>query len=462
MRALRGFVSMVVTRFLYLALGVLLLGGCAGDGPQTVEPVVPDHLVLITVDTLRGDHVLVDRAGQPLTPSLAALAGRGETYTAASSPSTMTSPGVASVLSGLLPRRCGVVSNDHVLAPEVPTLAKMLREAGFATAGIVANPVLRAGWGFDIGFDHYELLERQRPLRKARRPRARQVTDAAIAWLEQRPVDRRFFLWVHYMDPHGPYQPPEDLLALFPEEAFGDEREVPLLDDAIGLGGIPYYQQFGLEDPPTDPRYYLARYAGAVRSMDRGVGRLVQWLEDAGVLGTTVVAFTADHGEALEDDHGYYFGHMHGLTEDQVHVPLILLYPGVEPGRTVDRPVSIVDVVPTVLGLLAVSPPGDADGQRLAAAGAVPVVGQTVDERSVRDGSWKLIVGVDGSRRLYDLATDPGESQNVHEDHPEVARRLDEQLTAAGGRTPLAEPTRRGEVSEAEREALAALGYVEE
>jgi arylsulfatase len=442
-----------------VALAALLLGSCS-DGVHGVgNRPVPEHLVLITVDTLRGDHVLTTAAGEPLTPALEVLTSRGVTFSSAHSTSTMTSPGLASILSGLLPHRNAVIRNDHVLAPQVPTLATVLRDIGFATAGVVANPVVRAGFGFEIGFDHYEFVDRIPPLKRAR---ADQVTEAAIAWLEQCPQDRRFFLWVHYMDPHGPYQPPDDVRALFPASAFGEERTVPLLEDSGGFGGIPFYQQYGFKSAPTDPRDYLSRYAAEVRSMDRELGRLLMWLEDADLLDKTVLAFTADHGEALENDQGFYFSHMHSLTQDQVHVPLMLVYPGCQAGSRVDRPVSTVDVLPTVLGLLGVDLPEESDGQALVASEPDLVMGMTSNQRSVRDGRWKLIVDNDGSERLYDLSADPGEGVSCAAGYPEVVARLERVLGMAADRAPLAEPVLRDAVSEEERTALEALGYVQE
>jgi arylsulfatase A-like enzyme len=291
---------------LSLLLGPLLAlwVGCGGGAEEAVPEPAPEparDLVLVTIDTWRGDHFDGERAGQPLTPELSAFADGGVRFTAAHSVVSETSPGTVGFLTGLIPRRSGVMINVHVLPAGVPTMATIVKDAGFATAAVVANPVLRPGLGFDQGFDSYELVPRG-DLPKAR---ASAVTDAALAAFDALPAgeDGRRFLWVHYLDPHGPYVPPEETRELFPVDAFEAPRDVPFLDDQSGLGGIPLYQRAGLGTPPHDGRDYMARYAAEVRDMDGQVARLLDGLAERGVLDRAVVAITSDHGEALAGDH---------------------------------------------------------------------------------------------------------------------------------------------------------------
>lgn len=436
---------------------LLLLAGGLGCTP---EP--PRHLVLVTADTWRGDHFGTERAGTPLTPGLSRFAAGGVRFTAAHSPGSETSPGTAGILTGLLPRRSGVVVNRHMLPLEVPTLAEVLRDAEFATAAVVANVVLAPGLGFDQGFQGYELVHH------SPKAGAREVTDAALARLEDLDGElaegRRLFLWVHYMDPHGPYLPPEEHRDLFPVEAFDAPRQIPLLSEGnqSGWNGIPAYQQVGLDSPSRDGRDYLARYAGEVHSLDREAARLLAALEDRDILETAVVVVTSDHGEALAGDHGFYFSHANGLTQDQIHVPLVVRCPGCPEGRVVERPVSTLGVVPTALRLLGVpAPEGHVlDGVDLLGEPEHPVYAEGRSEAALRVGRWKAAWGPDGGARLFDLARDPGEERDLAAAHPERLRELERLLRRLRRRPVVAEPRDRPRAGEGRREELRALGYL--
>jgi len=431
----------------------------AGCHAVDEEPSPPRHLVLITVDTWRADHALTQRGGVDLTPRLAELAAGAVVFTDAWSVANATSPGVSGFLTGLLPGRSGVVTNDHVLNLAVPTLAERLSEAGFATGGFVANPVVGPGYGFEQGFDHYELLPRPHDYRTAKAP---SVNQRAITWLRSVDPDRRVFLWLHYMEPHGPYQPLPECAALFDIDAFGEPVPVGIQPEGKngGRGAVPFYQTIGFRPPPTDGRDYLLRYAAEVRCVDAGIGDMLDRLRAEGLLADAVVAIAADHGEALLGDHGFFFSHANGLTEDQIDVPLMIAAPGL-PAATVDRPVSTADIVPTVVALLGLEPPDYVDGADLLAGEATPVFAARLDERAVRAGRWKLVVDdVGGAPRLFDLVEDPAEVDDVAADHPETVAALLADLADVDTRRVFATPVDRGELDESTRDQLRALGYV--
>jgi arylsulfatase len=413
---------------LFLSAGIL--AGCAreADGAR--------NLILITVDTYRADHLLEERAGAPLTPRLAGFAARAERFTSAHSVSNCTTPGVTGILTGLLPRRSGVIRNNHVLPGDLPSLASRLRATGFRTAAVVSNPVLRPGMGFESGFEEYRFLRSQEETRPGK-PRAARVNETALELLDSMPAGARFFLWAHYMEPHGPYDPGPELRALFPRESFEAPRAVPLLDDDHGAGGIPRYQQRGVaQDSLGDARDYLARYAGEVRALDADLGDLLAELEERGLLSSSVVVLTSDHGEALAGDAGYFFGHDHGVTQDQIHVPLLLAFPGCAGGAVHGEPVSTVDIVPTVLRLLGVEPEGELDGLDLLQEVRLGVVSQIESASAVRIGSWKLIRTADRAE-LFDLASEERELPGRAEAPPDVRRRLEERLREVESRPPL-------------------------
>lgn len=441
---------------LLVALG-LSTGGCTDDPPAR-------HLVLLTVDTWRADHAITTQGGHSLTPALNSLSRTSTRFTSASSVSNQTSPGLTGILTGLYPFRSGVLINDHVLPPGLPTLATVLGAVGFSTGAFVANPVVGPGFGFDSGFGHYELIKRPPNFRKAK---ARTVNEAALSWVDGINLDsgHRLFLWVHYMEPHGPYQPNPDCRGLFNLDEFGDHIDVPLLPPGRndGRGGVPFYQQAGFDPIPIDGRDYLMRYAAEVRCVDAAIGELLNDLDRRGILTESVVVVTADHGEALIDDHGFYFSHDNGLTEDQTAVPLILRIPGQSNPRLIEEPVSTADILPTVLDALTVPQPPDVDGVSLISGVRRPVVTATHSTSSLRQGRWKLVYRPESdSVSLFDLKTDPLESTDLADTMTEVREMIHAHLQELLGLDPVAHPINRRTLDSETREQLRALGYTTE
>lgn len=420
------------------ALLVLLLLACC---PACAPERRADNLILVTVDTFRGDHFLETRGGVPLTPHLAEFARRAVVFVDVDSVGVCTSPGTAGILTGLTPPSSGVTRNSHMLPDELPTLATILRAEGFATAAFVSNPVLRPGMGFDNGFETYERLA---PLPGMAKTRAARISEAGLRWLDALPEGERFFLWLHYMEPHGPYEPGEEFHALFPREEFDAPQEIPLLDDNSGLGGIPRYQRVKDSEFEADGREYLLRYAAEVRSLDHELDRLLGEFENRGLLARSAVVLTSDHGEALVDDHGFYFSHNNNLTRDQTRVPLLLYHPGCRGGTVLEYPVSTVDVVPTCVELLGVADPPRFDGTHLLSDTGRTLVYQNARDLAIREGTWQLVWQAKAGRySLTDLAGDGADRVDVGADHPAVLKRLKERLDSVRNQAPLTRPTQR-------------------
>lgn len=441
-------------RLLRVCSLVALVVGCA-DGHDTPRA---RHVLLITVDTWRGDHVSGSRVGSELTPRLDAWLERAHVFPQAHSVGAETSPGVAGVLTGLLPHRSGVLRNAHVLPDGVPTAASLLRDEGFATAAWVANPVLREGVGFDSGFDRYELTRREGE------GRADLLLGRVAAWLEeQRSGDERTFAWAHLMEPHGPYEAPAPDRDLFPVESWGARRDLAQLPegDNTGAGGLPYYQWSQTEGHPTDAREYLALYAAGVHWLDRALGDFLDRLEAAGVFEDTVVVLTSDHGEALVDDNGFFFSHSNDLTLDQVHVPLAVWVPESLGARHDERAASTLDVLPTVFTALGLAVPPHADGVDLLGGAASLAMSVSPREVALREGRWMLRSSRTGEPiELLELAT--GGSWEVREVAAETERanslrtRMAERLASPA----LARSSNR-KSSRSDVEDLHALGYTE-
>lgn len=423
----------------------------------------PRHLLLVTVDTLRADHVLASVHGEPLSPALEKLGSRGMVFSQAYSTASMTSPGVTSILTGLLPHRSGVIQNRNLLQTPLRTLAEIARENRFKTAAFVANPVLRGGFGFESGFDTYSYVS---PTTAEPKTGAHQIIGPAFEWFQRHDqAGDRCLVWIHLMEPHGPYVPPVVDRERFPVGVFGSPRRVALLPrgDNSGRGGIPFYQYAALHPPSQDPRDYLARYCGEVRAVDRQIDEMVQGLRSAELMGSTAIILTSDHGEALEDDHGFYFSHSNPLTEDQIRVPLMIFGAGVTIPETLELPVSTVDVLPTALDLLGLEDPGGHDGVSVLQPDTErPVCAVSVGQAVLRHNGWKLVLDRRrGERRLFDVGRDPDEQVDLADQRVEVVADLSAILETVLLRPVVVRPQVRHHLIPQEEDELRALGYVQ-
>ena len=405
-------------------LCLAILWDCGG-GPPSVE-----RILLITIDTLRADHVGCYGAQNARTSQLDTVADRGVRFEVAISPAPLTLPAHASLMTGLDPPGHGVRHNGlHRLAEEIPTLSSQLRNAGYQTGAFVGAFVLDRRFGLARGFDVYDdaMNERSSPtVGYAERP-ADAVVDAAIAWLGQ--ADARFFLWVHLYDPHAAYDPPAGFRAAF----------------------------------ANDP------YAGEIAFADAQLGRLLdavrQRFGDAGQL----VVVTSDHGESL-GEHGE-LSHSYSLYDATQRVPLLIAGEGWPAGRLIDTPVRLVDVAPTLLAAAGAAPlPGieGADLRPLLAGGASGVPSAYLETLATHlDFGWSALFGLRTADwkyvraprpELYDLRADGEELRDVASLHPERVAALDAELAR---RMSGARPTTPVTLGEAERERLRSLGYLQ-
>lgn len=397
--------------------------------PKPVAPAAsgPPGVLLLTLDTTRADALGVYGGSGTRTPVLDGLAGRGTRWTRAVTPSPLTLPAHTSLLTGLLPPEHGVRDNGTAVLPkDVPTVAAAFASRGYATAAFVASRVLDRRFGLARGFQHYDDSAPAEQIGEYGYPErnARQMTDAALAWLAKRPAGKPLFLWVHYYDPHAPYSPPD--------------------------GAAPGSSERQL-------------YAGEVALMDREIGRLLAALP--GGAERFVIAAVADHGESLgehgERTHGLFLYH------STVHVPLILAGPGVPSGKVVAETAPTPRLASTLLRLAgaaqAAAPfgdplPGIAGGRFSGTAFAesrfpLSAYGWSPLE-SVFDGRWKLIVAP--RPELYDLAADPGETRNLLDSQRDQARRLKGVLQS----TQASFKTRTAEAADPElARSLESLGY---
>jgi arylsulfatase A-like enzyme/Tfp pilus assembly protein PilF len=415
---------------------LLCAGACGGSAPSggSGGPAAR-HVLLVTFDTTRADHLSI-HGGQARVPNLERLAAEGVQFDAAFAPTPLTLPSHVSLFTGQYPASHGVHNNGtFVLSDEAMSLTEVLRAQGFQTGAVVGSLVLDSRYGLAQGFEVYDDQMPAPPgaatLYVERR--AAEVADRALAWLDAR-EDQRWFLWLHFFDPHWEYQPPE-----------------------------PFGSQY-----PDSP------YDGEIAYADQQLGRVLGRLEERGWLDETLVVLTSDHGESL-DEHGEA---THGLFvyDATMHVPLLLRHPArLDQGRNVSSVASLVDVAPTILDLLGV--PGDAlpaTGRSLLpvlagkADGAAEVLLETRAPRldygwselaAVRDEGWKYIRAP--RPELYDLQADPFERTNVIDQEPERARAYAARLKDLEAALADVAPTARQQPLDPEaRRAMESLGYL--
>jgi arylsulfatase len=318
-----------------LSSAVLLLAACGRPAPDG-----PD-ILLITIDTLRADRLDCYGGRDDLGQALCGVGESGTRFTWAFATAPLTVPSVASILTSTYPSEHGFSQwSTDPLRRDLETLAEVLAACGYRTAAFVSNPLLQRARDVERGFDVYD---DEMPRRERSRPDyaervAADATDAALDWLAG--ARSPWFVWIHYQDPHGPYEPPGAAEIRDPPGG----RRLRVLPHNSGWRGIPAYQELpGLRAPAS----YARRYDDEIRYLDAHVGRLLETLDSR--KSAPLVALTADHGEALGED-GYYFAHGHSVGLDQVRVPLLIRGPGIPTG-VVSQPVSLLDVAPTLVRL---------------------------------------------------------------------------------------------------------------
>jgi choline-sulfatase len=413
---------------------LLVVAGCRREPPPAAE-----NLVLVTIDTLRADRLGV-YGGSVATPNLDRIAKAGAFFRNAFSEVPLTRPSHLSIFTGRYPFEHGVRQNVAArFEADTPLLAEILRAKGFHTAGFVSSVVLGSESGLDRGFDTFsdDFGEGPEPALFLDSVQKRgDVTMAdALSWLHKRP-DGRFFLWVHLYDPHDPYDPPEPYASRYPDRPY--DGEVAFADDLVG--------------------------------------RLDAALSELGLAERTLLLVTSDHGEAFEE-HGET-GHGYFVYDPTLHVPLLARGPGVPASTELDVPVESVDILPTVLEMLGVAPPGDVEpsGQSLAPSlhgdgepEARPLYAESLMARllygwgelaSIREGPWKLIRAP--KPELYNLEEDPEEKDNrIEENHGAAERlraRLDEMAPIGAGEA--SAPSAPSAIDPELMGKLGALGYV--
>jgi len=414
--------------------------------PQTREI---RHVLLISIDTCRCDHL--GCYGYPLetTPNIDAIAGKGIIFEDAISPQPFTLPAHCTMLTGTIPPFHGVLDNsDYRLSESNSTLAELLKEKGFSTAAFVSSFVLDAQFGLGQGFDLYnDDFEETSTNMGINQCRGDQTTRDAVEWLDNH-QDKKSFIFLHYFDPHFTYEPPEPFASRF--------RNVPQ----------PEHLSMRFK------QVLLDGYAGEIAYTDHCIGQVIDKLRQLDMYDSSLIIITSDHGEMLgqhgEGTHGYF------VYQPAIKVPLIFKLPGISTPQRIAGSVGLVDIVPTVCSILDIELPNPIQGRDLSpcfSSGQLPYQDRYLFCQSLEPTKYNAnsLVGVVTDQykyirttrpELYDLVNDSNELNNLAARQPDRLQNMEQAL-----RRILEESTRDKEngksgLDEQTRRRLESLGYV--
>ena len=390
--------------FLLVLIAGLLVSVPAAKAAGNLTP----NVVVITIDTLRADHLGCYGYKQIRTPNIDALAADSARFARAYTAVPVTLPSHTVIFTGTYPMLSGM--HDFAanrLGPTQPTLASVLKEHGYATAAVIGSAVLDSRFGlnrgFDFYYDHFDFNRLQESnLEEMERP-GNLVADVTLDWLSKN-YSKKFFLWMHLYDPHYPYHPP-----------------------------APYSTEY--KDRPYD---------GEIAFADAQVGRLIRFLKSKGLYGNTLIVISGDHGESLgehgEKTHGFF------IYNATLHVPFLIHLPGAASPKVVPELVSLADLMPTVLQTLKVDIPSQVQGRSL-----LPLLNSKAKEQEESRSlyaetflprlhfNWSELRGVESTNyhfidapkpELYDLTRDPGETQNLFAEKKAVGEEMRARLAA--------------------------------
>jgi len=444
-----------------LSFGVLF--STTGCNPKHRE--VNTNVLLITIDTLRADHLGCYGYKRKTSPNIDRFAATATLFVNTYCQMPTTTPSMASILTSTYPRKHGLVKNGWRLSNSTPTLAEILRKNGYITGAVVSAFPLDAAFGLNRGFDQYDaefapdgftfghsMSWEGRYVTGAFDQRADVATQKAIAWLKKN-GSQKFFLWLHYFDPHTPYIPPE-----------------------------PYASAF-LKESTSELERRVASYDGEILFTDEEVEKVLDYLRQQGIDSKTLIIIMSDHGEGL-GQHGF-MGHGPYLYDEQTRIPLLMRLPRVIPeGQRIHALVESIDISPTVLDLLGLKAEKSFSGQSL-----VPVITNpekaadrpaflerrkydtdrflgidvTGENFALRYGNMKYIWAPTQAREeLYDLTSDPGELANIVDNsHSDLVQDMRQRIRAWKANQEVGSKIKTQTMDQDTRDKLRSLGYID-
>jgi arylsulfatase A-like enzyme len=417
------------------------------------------NLIIVLADTLRRDHLGCYGYERDTSPNIDRFSARSRLYRNAFSQSPSTKSSVAALFTSKYPSQHGTIENDHFLKLSHVTLAEVLRENRYRTAGFIENPVVSSVFGYDQGFSRWELDDR----RHVGTDEPMDELDEKIHHWIARHSDETFFLYVHYIDPHSPYRAPGS--SYRPPDTASSEQKP---GDITRIKDPAFFEQ-----NPAALSQLVSLYDDEIRYIDSRFGGIVEKLENLGILDNTVVIFLSDHGEGFLE-HGY-LRHSRSVYSELIDVPLLIHSPRELESGTDDSLVQLADVFPTVLRLLGVSRNGlSLSGRDLASASPEPSGSDVrifvehlrrdwgVRQQGMIRNDWKLVRDIDRPRvQLFNRRSDPGDRNDLAAEEVEIAGQMERELLTWHGLLDDVEEASEVELTDEMIERLRSLGYIE-
>jgi len=443
-----------------------LCGATAGH-----EAKKPFNIVLITIDALRADHLSCYGYQRTTSPVIDSIAEEGILYKNAIAPSSWTSPSVASLFTSVYPTNHGVINNvghrknakrsmPEIFSEQLTTLTESLKAQGYATFAVASNPHLRKQCGFGRGFDYFECLDGQPAVT---------VNNTLYKWEETIRTSEKFFIWIHYFDPHYPY---------FPQSPWVNEYTPQSLTQKMNFSRKPFREIVrlipDLENNSDMLGNLIGLYDSEINYVDSFIGKFINKFN---VGDNTLLIITSDHGEEFLEHH--LLGHGYSLYQASIHIPLIIKLPGNNQKEIDEKYVTLLDIMPTIFDLLGCAPPDHILGTPLLSKKPLfPWIAKvlpwkntprhifselhTLSHKTVLSSGWKYYyAGTSEEEYLFNIETDPLESTNLIEEEKEKGRLLKNTLfnwLDHAKRYPTTKSPHT--ISKEEQEKLEALGYI--
>ena len=443
------FFIIAVAVFLSIFLYQKQFSGTTTKTEGMISPESRPNIIMILVDALRANRLGCYGHDRNTSPTVDNIASDGIIFEHVISQAPWTQPAVASLFSSRYPSVHKVINISLVEKMEKGKVPKMavfnkafttfvesLDAVGYDTAGFTANPFMSESYGFERGFDHYADMS----AREGKEQRGNQLNDEVVEWLKKRDSQNPFFIYIHYMDVHGPYYARDEYIEPFMRQVRQIENkqrlskgEVSRLGYLLKRSAAPIVEKHG--DLTGYREFWSAFYDAGVREQDHHIANLKKRIEDIGLWNDAYVIFTSDHGEELFEkgfcDHG------NSLYDTELHVPLILRWDGVlAKGKRIDRTVSLVDFMPTVIEQLKLDDVEGLQGTSFmddiitnSSQPEVMVFSEAVKYRpniySVHLDDWKLIMNFHRKTiELYNISKDPSEMVELSKQYPDKKKEL--------------------------------------
>lgn len=438
---------------------------------KSLKETLKPNILLITLDGLRDDHLGCYGYKRDTSPNIDKIAEGGVLFLNAIAQSSHTAPCMYSILTSTYPSECGVFNFGDKISEKIPTLSYLLEVGGYKTGFFSSHVGIATIRGFDEHFDTFYSIWTSREDYNNKSIKVTEINPRIIKWIEKNKKEK-FFLWIHYLEPHYPMNPPLTYTKLFLDGNYNKaEQKVKISDDYVfGFGGIPR-RLANPNNDITDLNYYISLYDATIRYADEQIGKLIKYLKEMNLDRKTVIIISSDHGESL-GEHDLYFTHGFQLYEGLIKVPLIIKDGTSSPkkGKIMDQ-VQQIDIAPTILEILKIKKPSSMVGTSL-----IPLIKENddynreyafsflgTDKISIRTNEWKLIYTFNNKEyELYNLKDDPGELSNIVSVEKEkfeflkqiLDRYIDETINTRKEKTKIF-------LEEDEKERLRFLGYVQ-